>query len=737
MSKSKSPLRLLLPPANMLATHPKGFLKDPKQTALESGVSKVAMMSSDEVVKIQDAQSGGDTQRFIRSLFPLIDQMKTYNRKFFLDDVISSFTIAFILLPQAIAYTTLAKVGVMQACVAAMFPLMFYPILGASRQLSVGPEAVVAVVTGSTVVEIMASTSAYTASQIASSLAFMVGVVCMGVGICRGGFVDNILSGYLLVGFVLGISNLICIEQIPGLLGLTLPPAEGESSALDKLQGALNVFGTANGVTAAVGISNVIFLLAMRRIKKMYKAKYPILGKIPDILVLVILMIGISAALDLNGKYKVKVLGTFDNKLPIPGLPLLNGDLVGRLIQPAFITLLVGFVESQTVTKKFGLHFGYFPSGDQELVALGSINLVSSLAGGMALFGSLPRSRILVNMGAKTVLANAMAGIIVLVATQVLGPVLKFLPKPTLSGIVFAAALGLIEFKEIGFVFRIRSWAEVIMFLITWAVTIGFAITTGIIVCLGFSALLIIRRSTEAPLAVIGRVKMNLVANSDEDDGYKKDAAQLELDSIPYRYQDLVNHPYAELLEGVVAVRIMSRIMFYNIANIRRQLRDLIHAQCLLVLERRKGIRDSRMSRNGGRNNYDSAPGDVRYNGHPSMAALAQDDDTAGVKVDLPGKAAGDQIEDDPTLFNTLVLDFRGCTELDAWAVFLLHNIFHSFEEHGVRVVICGMRDVQIQMFKRAGWYEDMAEDLFPSVEQGMAAIESRIQRPRWYKKRW
>ncbi|KAJ3241984.1 Solute carrier 26 [Chytriomyces hyalinus] len=712
------------------------FLKDPKQTALESGVSKVAMMSSDEVVKIQDAQSSGDTQRFIRSLFPIIDQMKTYNRTFFFNDLISSLTIAFILLPQAIAYTTLAKVGVMQACVAAMFPLMFYPIFGASRQLSVGPEAVVAVVTGSTVLEIMASTSAYTASQIASSLAFMVGVVCIGVGVFRGGFVDNILSGYLLVGFVLGISNLICIEQIPGLFGLTLPPAEGESSALDKLQGAINVFGTANGVTAAVGISNVIFLLAMRRIKKMYKHKYPLLGKVPDILVLVVLMIGISAALDLNGKYKVKVLGTFDNKLPIPGLPVLTGDLVGRLIQPAFITLLVGFVESQTVTKKFGLHFGYFPSGDQELVALGSINLVSSLAGGMALFGSLPRSRILVNMGAKTVLANAMAGIIVLVATQVLGPVLKFLPKPTLSGIVFAAALGLIEFKEIGFVFRIRSWTEVIMFLITWAVTIGFAITTGIIVCLGFSALLIIRRSTEAPLAVIGRVKMNLVVDSDDEDEEEEQPAHLELDSIPYRYQDLVNHPYAELLEGVVAVRIMSRIMFYNIANIRRQLRDLINAQNLLVIERKKGIGLSRASRNGRGCGNPSTSAAGGCNGHSSLTVLAQDDDTAGAKVESSGKASGLEIEDDPTLFNTLVLDFRGCTELDGWAVFLLHNIFRSFEKHGVRVVVCGMRDVQIQMFQRAGWYEDMAEDVFSSVEQGMAAVESRMQKPRWFKKR-
>ncbi|TPX75352.1 hypothetical protein CcCBS67573_g03387 [Chytriomyces confervae] len=648
-------------------------------TALESGVSKVAMVTTDEVVKIQNAESAGDAKkRCLKRVFPLIDQIKTYNRQLFLDDVIAAFTIAFILLPQSIAYASLARIGPMQACVAAMFPVMMYPIFGASHHLSVGPEAVVSVVTGTAVLGIMADTTAYTAAQISNSLAFMVGLVCIALAIVRAGFIDSILSGYLLVGFVLGVSNLICIEQFPDLFGLALPPREGDDSALDKIQIIIRYMGTSNGVTIGIGISNVLFLLGMRRIKKLYKHKSVILEKTPEILVLVVIMIGISAGLDLTGKYTVNVLGTFDTHLPLPALPVLTGDLFGRLIQPAFITMLVGFIESQTVTKKFG---------------------------------------------GKTCLANGMAGIIVLVATQVLGPVLKFLPKATLSGIVFAAALGLIEMKEIGFIFRIRSWNEVLMFLITWAVTIGFAITTGIIVCLGFSALMIIRRSTETPLAVIGRVKMSLVANVDEDDGY--------IDGIPYRYQDLVNHPYAELLEGVVAVRIMSRIMFYNIANIRRQLRDLIHAQCLLVLERRKGTSDSRISRNGSGRVKPFVSASAQYNAHSSLTVLG-DDELIGPVI-LPLR--GDKVEDDPMLFNTLVLDFRGCTELDAWAVFLLHSIFHSFEEQGVCVVICGMRDVQIQMFKRAGWYEGMAEDAFPSVEQGIAAVESRMRNPRWFKR--
>ncbi|KAJ3241986.1 Solute carrier 26 [Chytriomyces hyalinus] len=613
----------------------------------------------------------------------------------------------------------------MQACVASMVPVMLYPIFGASRHLSVGPEAVVSVVTGTAVLAIMAETTAYTAAQIANSLALMAGID---------------LQWGLIYPFFLwqnaGVSNLICIDQIPAMFGLTLPPEGSESSSLDKIRVVINHMNTFNGVTVGVGVSNVLFLLGMRRVKKMFKHKSVILAKTPEILVLVIIMIAFSAGLDIAGKYNVNVLGTFDTSLPVPALPVLTGDLFGRLIQPAFITMLVGFIESQTVTQKFGLHFGYFPNNDQELVALGSINIVSSIVGGYSLFGSLPRSRILVNTGGKTVLANAMAGIIVLVATQVLGPVLKYLPKATLAGIVFAAALGLIETKEIGFVFRVRSWNEVFMFLVTWAVTIGFTITTGILVCLGFSALLIIRRSTEAPLAVIGRVKMNLVVDSDDEDEEEEQPAHLELYSIPYRYQDLVNHPYAELLDGVVAVRIMSRIMFYNIANIRRQLRDLINAQNLLVIERKKGIGLSRASRNGRGCGNPSTSAAGGCNGHSSLTVLAQDDDTAGAKVESSGKASGLEIEDDPALFNTLVLDFRGCTELDGWAVFLLHNIFRSFEEHGVRVVICGMRDVQIQMFQRAGWYEDMAEDVFSSVEQGMAAVESRMQKPRWFKKR-
>ncbi|KAI8831680.1 sulfate transporter N-terminal domain with GLY motif-domain-containing protein [Chytriomyces cf. hyalinus JEL632] len=271
-------------------------------TALETGVSKVAMVTTDEVVKIQNAEPAGDAKkRCLKRVFPFIDQVKTHNRQLFLDDVIAAFTIAFILLPQAIAYASLAHIGPILACVAAIFPVMLYPLFGASRHLSVGPEAVVSVVTGTAGLGIMAETTAYTAEEIANSLAFMVGLVCIVLAIVRAGFIDSILSGYL-----------------------------------------------AGWIRA-------------------------------------------------SGKYKVDVLGTFDTRLPLPALPILTGDLFARLIQPAFITMLVGFIESQTVTRKFGLHFGYFPTGDQELVALGFINLVSSIAGGFPLFCSLPRSRVLVN----------------------------------------------------------------------------------------------------------------------------------------------------------------------------------------------------------------------------------------------------------------------------------------------------------------------------------------------------
>ncbi|KAI9353764.1 sulfate transporter family-domain-containing protein [Obelidium mucronatum] len=720
-----------------------------KEPTLEAGITNTSNFPFKTRETEQEERHAGEIGSVLEKVFPLIKQMRGYNSKLFIDDLITAFTVAFVLLPQSIAYSSLAEIPPMQALITAIIPPVLYIIFGASRQLSVGPEAVVSVVTGSTIAGIMAAgTVVYTSSEIAITLAFLVGCACLIIAILQGGFIDSILSGYMLIGFVMGVSNLICVEQLPALLGLNVV-LPGEAAATEKLKVAVHAFSTANGVTVAIGVLNVAFLLIFRRFKKMYGHKSVFLKKAPEILILVVVMISLSAGLDLHGNYKVNILGTFNSQIPTPAVPILNGDLVNVLIQPAIIVLLVGFIESQTVTKKFGLNHGYYPSGDQEMFAFGVINIASSFFGGYPVFGSLPRSRILANTGGRTTLANSMAAIIVLIATLTLGPVLKFLPKTTLASIVFVAALGLIELKEIGFVLRLRSWAEIGMFIVTWMLTIFFAISTGLLVCLGFSALLIVRNTAEAAITVIGRVHREVRNNTPfiDDDEVPAPAPILSGSTLAVpllnvahkptvasepiiEFQDVVNQPYAELLEGVVMLRFLSRLMFYNIGQVRREMRDLIHAEVVTLIER-KQKRDAATM--GLRNSASTFI--IEDAGPPATSGLYDIDDHDMHHWWSRKQKSAAEVEDDRKLFHTLVLDFKGCADMDASAAFILHKIFHSFELHDIRVVICGLKGSQAKLFKDAGWYDSMKADIFDHIEEAVEDVESRIERPRWRKK--
>ncbi|KAJ3168705.1 Solute carrier 26 [Irineochytrium annulatum] len=516
----------------------------------------------------QKAFDAASVLKSVLAALPLAEQMKRYSFKLFLDDLMSAVTIAFILLPQSIAYAGLAEADPYQALICAAFPPVLYALFGGSRQLSIGPEALVSVIVGGTVINEIERhpETGLTMPQISATLALVVGCIAIIMAILKAGFIDNILSGYLLTGFILGVSNLIIVEQMPDLFGLDAH-VMGDDSTIRKLITAVKAFGTANKWTIIISIVNVAFLLGAREFKKKSKNKW--VTKAPEILVLVIVMILVSFIGNFGGN-GIHVLGSFDNRIRAPTTPPLDHALIGRLIQPALTIVLVGYIECQTVTRDFGLRHGYFPSGDQELFSLGFVNFVTSFLGAYPTFGSLPRSRILASAGGRTTLASAMAGVIVLIAFLTLVPALQYLPRATLSSIVFVAALGLIETKEIGFVFRLRAWSEIAMFLATYVITLIFSISVGILLCLVLSALLIVKRTTVTSMSVMGRVHHA----SDH--------------SVKPTFVNIDEHSDAELLDGVILLRVDVPLLFYNSGQARRSIEAVMQAERRVMAAKNK-----------------------------------------------------------------------------------------------------------------------------------------------------
>lgn len=359
------------------------------------------------------------------------------------------------------------------------------------------------------------------------------------------------------------------IEQLPEMLGidLALKPLPNFSSFEKLLTTSSAAMKTGHVLSTILAVIAVAFMVAMRIVKQ--KSDKGWVKALPEIVILVLVMIIISAAVDLKSK-GVRVLGTFDNTFPKPAIPPLNGARIGRLMAGAVSQTVVGFVESMAVSKDLGMQYGYNPKPNRELFALGTANLIGSVFGCFVTMGSLPRSKILADSGGRTNVASLAAAAWVTIFVLTSGPILKFLPLPTLAGFVFAAAMSLIHVSEILFVFKVRAFGEVLGMVAAFVATFFWNIEEGTIIVLFFASILIIRRSVSIDMSILGRVDVNVPV---------KDRGGDVQNVLQSRYLDIREHPEATLLDDVLVISVRSPLLFFNSGNISVAVDKLLKAQ--------------------------------------------------------------------------------------------------------------------------------------------------------------
>ncbi|ORZ39308.1 sulfate transporter family-domain-containing protein, partial [Catenaria anguillulae PL171] len=474
-----------------------------------------------------------------RYYIPALAWIPTYNRSDLLHDVLAGATVAFVLIPQGLSYAiTLAKLDPITGLYTGCFPVLVYGLFGTSRQLSIGPEALVSILVGSAVTQNLPSGLAEDAASeasaaIAGTLCLLVGLFTFLLGFFRFGFLDSVLSRALLRGFILAVAIVIIIEQAPPLLGLAalstvpsipipanpsgnfldppsptnppvlLPPGASDPgedpSPFDKLLIVLSRMHETHIPTLLVSILSISFLTAARAIKAKLAARNPTIGVIPEILALVICAITLSWWTNLHDLYNVPILGTVKlpagkSLVPFPSLPNLTPfSLIRSLTIPAALISILGFVESIVVTKQYASAHNYPVSRNRELVALGVANLAGSLFGAFPAFGSLTRSRVNDRAGARTQLAAMSAGILVLLTVLVLLPVFYHLPKAVMASIIFVAATSLIELDDVKFILQLRAWKDLACLVFTFIVTLFVSIEAGILSSIALSLLLVVK----------------------------------------------------------------------------------------------------------------------------------------------------------------------------------------------------------------------------------------------------
>ncbi len=428
-------------------------------------------------------------------------QLAAYRPQWLRADLLAGITVAAYLIPQCMAYGELAGVDPVRGLWAILPPLLLYALLGSSPQLSVGPESTTAVMTAAAIAP-LAGGDPLLAAGFASLLALMVGLVCCLGAWARIGFVADLLSRPILLGYMAGVAVIMVASQLGRISGVDLQ-AEGLVAELREL--ALRR-GEIHGPTLALGLAVLLFLLGLQR-------RFP---RAPAPLLAVLLATLAVALFHLDGD-GIAVIGAIPAGLPSLAMPPLPpAEAWQSLLASALGIALVGFSDNILTARAFAARGGYRVDANQELLALGASNLGNGLLQGFPVSSSGSRTAIGDAMGSRSQLFSLTALAVVLAVLVALRPLLALFPKAALGAIVIYAATRLIDVEGFRNLRRLRA-SE---FQLAIATTLGVLLTNllvGVALAVGLSVIDLLGRIIRPNDAVIGEVP-NLAGFHDVSD---------------------------------------------------------------------------------------------------------------------------------------------------------------------------------------------------------------------------
>ncbi|SEF85367.1 high affinity sulphate transporter 1 [Nonomuraea solani] len=451
--------------------------------------------------------------------------MKGYQRAWLRGDLLAGVTVAAYLVPQVMAYATVAGLPPVTGLWAMLAPLALYAVLGSSRLLSVGPESTTALMTAAAIGPLAAGDPARYAS-LAAALAVLVGLLCLGCRLLRLGFVADLLSRPILVGYLAGVAVTMVIGQLGKLTGT---PVAGDS-LVEQVVSFARLLPQAHlgTVLMAGGVLAFLFVLQWR------------LPAVPAPLLAVLLATGCVMVFGLDAQ-GVRVVGEVPTGLPAPAIPPL-----GDLLLPAIGVFLVGYTDNMLTARSFAARHNQDIDADQELLALGAANLGAGALQGFPVSSSGSRTALADAAGARTQLYSLACLVAVVAVLLFAGPLLAFFPAAALGAIVVYAATRLIELPEFRRLARFRR-AELLLALGALAGVLVFDILYGILLAVALSVVEMLARVARPHDAILGLVP-GLAGMHDIDD-----------------------HPEARTIPGLLVYRYDSPLFFANAQDFRRR----------------------------------------------------------------------------------------------------------------------------------------------------------------------
>ncbi|EKX43871.1 hypothetical protein GUITHDRAFT_72854, partial [Guillardia theta CCMP2712] len=423
-------------------------------------------------------------------------------REDLMGDIFAGLTVGFFLVPQGMSYALVANLPPIYGLYTGSFPLIVYGLLGTSRQLAVGPVAIVSLLVSHGLNSIApakledgSANPAFIKLAIASS--FLSGLFQLALGLFKLGFLTSFLSHPVVAGFTSAAAIIIGLGQMKHVLGYSLSESNNTFVVIVDMLARL---GEAHWPSVLMGIGVMAFLMVFKKVPRLRKVPSAMLIVVIGILVAIISW---GARLDKSG---FKICGTIPAGVPVPQAPELPSTGMGALFSFVLISSMLGYMESIAVGLTYANKNGYAINPDQELVAFGVSNIVGSFFRCYPAAGGFGRSAVNANAGSRTQLAGIISGLLMLIVLGALTPLFYYLPKPVLGAIVIIAVSGLLDTHEPWHLYQLEAWEELIAFSVTFMATLLLGAELGLAVGFACSIIALLFQTSSPTYSVLGQV---------------------------------------------------------------------------------------------------------------------------------------------------------------------------------------------------------------------------------------
>ena len=428
------------------------------------------------------------------SIFPALKWLKTYHPKHFKADVVAALIVLAMLVPQGMAYAMLAGLPPVMGIYASILPMIIYAFTGSSTTLSIGPVAIISMMVFSALQPLFAvGSTAYI--EAACLLAIMVGIISLILGLFRFGFLIQLISHPVIKSFIIASALLIALGQFKFLLDIPL-----QTNNIPEFIGSLvNNFHHISFLSVGVSLAAIIILVFL---PKWVRSDF--LNKtIPLLLVLSSIIVVYAFSLDQHG---LKTVGIIPTGLPSFHFPTWNFDLVQKLLPSAFIIAMISFVESLAIAQATALQKRDDLNSNQELIALGLANIAAGINMGFAVSGSLSRTVVNSDAGAKTPMSGVMSSLLMIAVSLYFTSFFQNLPLTILAATIFVSIWKLVSFLPFFETWKYSKADGLAM----WATFLGVTcidISTGLVIGIILTFILLLWRISRPHIAVIGLVE--------------------------------------------------------------------------------------------------------------------------------------------------------------------------------------------------------------------------------------